>query len=86
MLFAMQKDSFLVLEHFCRELHVRASMHKITSFRASKNTNALFSATKQKKRKQGHRCWKASSQWEKVGLCNLGVKLKYYERCLFLMN
>ncbi len=29
-------------------------------FRASKNTNAVFSATKQMKRMQGHGCWKAS--------------------------
>ncbi len=29
-------------------------------FRASKNTNAVFSATKHMKRMQGHICWKAS--------------------------
>ncbi len=59
MLFAMQKTDFHVLELFCRASHVRASMHRIT-VRASKNTNAVFSATKQMKRMQGHGCWKAS--------------------------
>ncbi len=53
--FAMQKTDFLsVLALFCRvmlELQCTKSL-----VRASKNTNALFSATKQKKRKQGHRC------------------------------
>ncbi len=50
---------FHVLELFCRASHVRASMHRITSFRASKNTNAVFSATKQMKRMQGHGCLKS---------------------------
>ncbi len=57
MLFAMQKTDFHVLELFAEQA-VRASMHRIT-FRA-KNTNAVFSATKQMKRMQGHGCWKAS--------------------------
>ncbi len=51
---------FHVLETFCKASHIRASMHRITSFRASKNTNAVFSATKQMKRMHGHGCWKAS--------------------------
>ncbi len=66
MLFAMQKTDFHVLELFCRASHVRASMHRITlaskntnAVRA-KNTNAVFSATKQMKRMQGHGCWKGS--------------------------
>ncbi len=59
-LFAMQKTDFDVLELFCRASHVRASMHRITWFRASKNTNDVFSATKQMKRMQGQGCWKAS--------------------------
>ncbi len=43
----MQKTDFHVLELFCRASHVRASMHRITSLEASKNTNAVLSATKQ---------------------------------------
>ncbi len=83
----MQKTYFHVLDLFGRGCHVRASMHKITSFRASKNTNALFSATKQKKRKQGHRCWKASlSVREKLVYAILGVKLKYMKDVSFLWN
>ncbi len=35
-------------------------MHRITSLELPKNTNAVFSATKQMKRMQGHGCWKAS--------------------------
>ncbi len=60
MLFAMQKTDFHVLELFCRASHVRASMHKITSLELLRTLMLCFSATKQKKRKQGHRCWKAS--------------------------
>ncbi len=37
-------------ELFCRASHVRASMHRITGLEPSKNTNAVFSATKQMKR------------------------------------
>ncbi len=40
MLFAMQKTDLHVLELFCRASHVRASIHRITRLRASKNTNA----------------------------------------------
>ncbi len=39
-------------------------------FRASKNTNAVFSATKQMKRMQGQDAEKLLSQWEKVAKCN----------------
>ncbi len=60
MLFAMQKTGFHVLELFCRASHVRASMHRINSLELPRNTNAVFSATKQMKRMQAHGCWKAS--------------------------
>ncbi len=43
----------------------------------------LFSATKQKKRKQGHRCWKASLSWGKLVYAILGVKLKYMKDVSF---
>ncbi len=54
-------------------------------FRPSKNTNAVFSATKQMKRIQGHGCWKAS-QWEKVAKCNFKSNAQVHERCFFLMK
>ncbi len=59
MLFAMQKTYFHVLELFCRVCHVRASMHKITSLELLR-TLMLCLVQLSKKRKQGHRCWKAS--------------------------
>ncbi len=58
----------------CLELFLRA-----------KNTNAVFSATKQMTRMQGHGCWKAS-QWEKVAKCNFKSKAQVHERCFFLMK
>ncbi len=51
----MQKTDCSCFRDFAAASHIRASMHKITSLELL-NTNALFSATKQKKRKQGHRC------------------------------
>ncbi len=84
MLFAMQKTDFHVLELFCRASHVRASMHRITGLELLR-TNAVFSATKQMKRMQGHGCWKAS-QWEKVAKCNFKSKLKYMKDVSFSWN
>ncbi len=59
-------------------------MHRITSLELLR-TNAVFSATKQMKRMQGHGCWKAS-QWEKVAKCNFKSKAQVHERCFFLMK
>ncbi len=77
---------FNVLELFCRASHVRASMHRITSFRASKNTNDVFSATKQMKRMQCQGCWKASFSVRESAKCNLRVKLKYMKYVSFSWN
>ncbi len=46
---------------FFRASHVRASMHRITSLELLR-TNAVFSATKQIKRMQGHGAEKLLSQ------------------------
>ncbi len=35
---------------------------------------------------QGHGCWKASSQWEKVAKCNFKSKAQVHERCFFSWN
>ncbi len=51
-------------------------------FRA-KNTNAVFSATKQMKRMQGHGCWKASFSVRESAKCNFKSKLKYMKDVSF---
>ncbi len=55
-------------------------------FRASKNTNSVFSATKQIIECWGHRCSKTLSQWEKVTKCNFKSKAQIHEKCFFLMK
>ncbi len=77
-----QKTDFHVLELFCRVCHCRASMHKITSLELLRTLNALFSATKQKKRKQGHRCWKASLSVRESWFMQFRSKTQVHERCL----
>ncbi len=59
MFFAMQKTDFHVFELFAEKviLELNAQNH---FFRASENTNSVFSATKQMMRMRGHRCSKAS--------------------------
>ncbi len=64
MLFACRRQVFMLelfAEQVMLELQCRESL-----IRASKNTNAVFSATKQMKRMQGHGCWKASFSVKKV--------------------
>ncbi len=53
--------------------------------RASKNTNAVFSATKQIKRMQGHGCWKASFSVRESCLCNFKSKTQVH-KIYFLWN
>ncbi len=62
MLLAKAEDRFSVFELFCKASNVRASMHIITSLGAYKNTNAVFSATKQMKRIQATDAEKLISQ------------------------
>ncbi len=65
----------------------RAFLEKTQSLvRASKNTNAVFSATKQMKRMQGQDAEKLLSQWEKVAKCNFKSKAQVHERCFFSWN
>ncbi len=54
-------------------------------FRASKNTNAVFSATKQMKRMQGHGCWKAFSVRESCK-CNFMNKAQVHKDVSFSWN
>ncbi len=49
-------------------------------------THAVFSATKQMKRIQGHGCWKVLSQWEKGAKCNFKSTAQVHERYFFLWN
>ncbi len=44
MLFAMQKTDFHMLEFFCKAIHLRASLLRITSLELLRTLN-LFSAT-----------------------------------------
>ncbi len=51
-------------------------------FRASKNTNSVFSATKQIMRMRGPQtAQKLLSQWEKVAKCNFKSKAQVHEKC-----
>ncbi len=59
MFFAMQKTDFHEFELFCRKSHLELNAQN-HFFRASKNTNSVFSATKQMMGMRGHRCSKAS--------------------------
>ncbi len=52
----------------------------------AKNTNAVFSATKQMKRMQGHGCWKASFSVRESAKCNFKSKLKYMKDVSFSWN
>ncbi len=65
------KTDFHVLELFCRASHVRASMHRITSFRASKNTNAVFRQLSKWRECKAKDAEKLLSQWEK------GAKMQF---------
>ncbi len=54
--------------------------------RAYKNTNAVFSATKQMKRIHGHGCWKAYFSVRESCLMQFKSKAQVHERCFFSMN
>ncbi len=56
----------------CLELFLRAKNNAVRA----KNTNAVFSATKQMKRIKATDAEKLLSQWEKVAKCNFKSKLK----------
>ncbi len=73
------------LSFFCRKSHLEL---KCTNhfFRASKNTNSVFSATKQIIECWGHRCSKTSFSVRKVTKCNFKSKLKYMKNVFFLMK
>ncbi len=55
----MHEDRFSCVRAFAEQVILEASMHKITSLELLR-TLCCVSATKQMKRLQGHRCWKAS--------------------------
>ncbi len=52
-------------------------------FRASKNANSVFSATKQIKKCEATDAQKLLSQSEKVAKCNLRAKLKHMKNVSF---
>ncbi len=55
-------------------------------FRASKNTNSVFSATKQIRECEATDAQKLLSQSEKVAKCNFKSKAQLHEKCFFLMK
>ncbi len=61
-------------------------MHRITSLEPSKNTNAVFSVTKQMRECKATDAENLHSQWEKVAKCKFKSKAQVYERCFFLMK
>ncbi len=75
----MQQTDFHEFELFCRKSHFRSLNAQNHFFRASKNTNSVFSATKQIMRM-------LLSQWEKVAKCNFRSKAQVHEKCFFLMK
>ncbi len=65
--FAMQQTDFHEFELFAEKSHFRSLNAQNHFFRASKNTNSVFSATKQIMRMRGPQiAQKLLSQWEKV--------------------
>ncbi len=61
MFFAMAEDRFSSCWAFLqKKIILELKLHKITSLELLKNTNSVFSATKQMMRMRGHRCSKAS--------------------------
>ncbi len=58
-------------------------MHKNHFFRAFKNTNSVFSATKQIRESEATDAQKLLSQSEKVAKCNFKSKAQLYEKCSF---
>ncbi len=72
------------LSFFAENVILELKLHKITSLELLKNTNSVFSATKQMMRMRGHRCSKASFSVEKKLLnAILRVKLNYMKNVSF---
>ncbi len=80
-----RRQIFMSLSFFAEKviLSLNAQNH---FFRASKNTNSVFSATKQIMRMRGPQMLKNFSQWEKVAKCNFKSKAQVHEKCFFLMK
>ncbi len=80
----MQKTDFHEFELFLREKVILELMAQITFFRASKNTNSVFSATKQIMRMRGPQMLKNFFLSEKKLLnAILRAKLKYMKNVSF---
>ncbi len=80
--FCNAEDRFSCLSFFAEKviLELNAQNH---FFRASKNTNSVFSATKQIMRMRGHNAQKLLSQSEKVAKCNFKSKAQLHEKFSF---
>ncbi len=82
--FCNAEDRFHEFELFCRKVILELKCTK-SLLRASKNTNSVFSATKQIMRMRGHRCSKTSFSVRKVTKCNFKSKAQYMKH-IFLSN
>ncbi len=81
----MQKTAFHEFSFFAEKviLELKCTNH---FFRASKNTNSVFSATKQIGEYEATDAQKLLSQSEKVAKCNFKSKAQLHEKVFFLMK
>ncbi len=76
----MQKTDFHVLSFFAEKVILELKCTK-SLLRASKNTNSVFSATKQIMRMRGHRCSKTFFLSEKkLAKCNFKSKAQVHDK------
>ncbi len=80
-----RRQHFMSLSLFAEKVILELKCTK-SLLRASKNTNSVFSATKQLMRIWGLRCSKLLSQSEKVAKCNFKSKAQLHEKVFFLMK
>ncbi len=79
------EDDFDVLQLFAEQVMLELQCTE-SLFRASKNTNAVFSATSRWRESKATDHEKLLSQWEKVAKCNFKSNAQVHERCFFLMK
>ncbi len=79
-----RRQIFNVFELFAEKVILELNMHKITSLELLRNTNSVFSATKQIMRMlRPQMLKKLLSQSEKLAKCNFKSKAQLHEKCSF---
>ncbi len=76
-----RRQIFMSLSFFAEKVILELNCTKITCFRASKNTNSVFSANNENVRPQDAQ--KLLSQWEKVAKCNFKSKAQVHKNYSF---